>query len=124
MKTITECIPIIPVNDLTRAQGFYAETLGFSVDFDFEDVVGLLHGSVLIYLISAASPNCRQPAGSANLNFLVDEVDELFDRCKEADTTILVEPEDRPYGQRDFAVKDPDGNVLFFACGLEEQSGR
>jgi len=50
---------------------------------------------------------------------MVDEVDELFSRCHEAGAEILIKPEDRAYGQRDFAIKDPDGNVLVFACGLD-----
>jgi len=29
---------------------------------------------------------------------------------------VIVEPGDRDYGQRDFAIRDPDGNVLVFGC--------
>ena len=118
MEQIKECIPIVTVSRIEQSKTFYTETLGFKVDFDTGEVAGLLHGNVMIYLVSELSENRRQPAGSANLNFLVDEVDELFCRCVESGAEILVIPEDRTYGQRDFAIKDSDGNVLVFACGL------
>lgn len=116
MNQINECIPIVTVSEIDQSKAFYAETLGFHVDFDAGEVAGMLHGNVMIYLISESSENRRQPAGSSNLNFIVDEVDDLFARCREAGAEVIVEPGDRPYGQRDFAIRDRDGNVLVFGC--------
>ena len=115
---ISECIPIVSVSCIETAKSFFVDLLGFTVDFEVDAVVGLLHGSVLIYCIAENSENNRQPAGSANLNFMMDEVDELYSRCLAADVEILVEPDNRTYGQRDFAVRDQDGNVMVFSCGL------
>ena len=116
MNRISECIPIITVSSVDEAKLFYTDALGFRVDFDAGEVVGLLHGDVMIYLISDASANRRQEAGTANLNFMVDEVDDLFEQCRAAGAEVLVEPGDRSYGQRDFAIRDHDGNVLVFGC--------
>ena len=91
-------------------------SLGFKVDFDAGEIAGLLHGSVMIYLIDQSSENQRQPAGSANLSFMTNEVDKLCERCRGAGADVFVEPDDRPYDQRDFAIRDRDGNVLVFAC--------
>ena len=121
MKQITECIPIVTVSDIAKSMSFYTDTLGFRIDFDAGEVSGLLHGNVLIYLIAESSENKRKPAGSANLCFMVDEVDELYERCCAAGSEVLVKPGDRVYGQRDFAISDRDGNVLVFACGLASQ---
>ena len=115
---ISECIPIVSVSSIEAAKSFFVDLLGFTVDFEVDDVVGLLHGSVLIYCIAENCENNRQPAGSANLNFMVDEVDELYSRCVAAHVEILVEPDNRTYGQRDFAVRDQDGNVMVFSCSL------
>ena len=117
MQHISECIPIITIAEMERAKAFYSGVLGFRIDFDAGEVAGLLHGNVMIYLIAESSEHQRQPAGSANLNFMVDEVDGLYERCREAGVEVLVEPGDRVYGQRDFAIRDADGNVLVFACG-------
>ena len=103
---------------IDNARKFYVDVIGFSIDFDAGDVVGLLKDEVLIMLISEKSENVRQPAGSSNVSFLTYEVDALYDRCVAARADILVAPGDRPYGQRDFAVKDPDGSVLNFGCAV------
>mgnify|MGYP003327258159 FL=1 len=69
------------------------------------DVVGL-------HLISTSSPNARQPSGSGYLSLLVDQVDDLYQRLKGFDVEIVVPPDDRDYGLRDFMIKEPEGNVL------------
>ena len=118
MKNINECIPIVSVSSIEAAKVWFGDLLGFKVDFDAGEVVGLLHGNIVIYCITDTSENNRQPAGSANLNFMVDEVDDLYDKCVAVGIEVLVEPGDRPYGQRDFAIRDHDGNVYVFSCGL------
>lgn len=37
-----------------------------------------------------------------------------------ANAEVIIEPGNRPYGQRDFAIKDADGNVLNFACDVRQ----
>lgn len=113
-----DCIPIIAVRNLERAKTFYMGLLGFGLDFDGSEVVGLLKDRVQIYLIVESSKNTRQEPGTGNLIILTHEVDELFERCRSAGVDVIVEPDDRPYGQRDFALRDPDGNVLIFACNI------
>ena len=70
--------------------------------------------NVLIYLIAESSENKRKPGGSANLSFMVDEVDELYERCCAAGSEVLVKPGDRVYGQRDFAISDCDAQKVGF----------
>ena len=115
---ISECIPIVSVSSIEAAKSFFVDLLGLTIDFEVDAVVGLLHGSVLIYCIAENSENNRQPAGSANLNFMMDEVDELYSRCVTAHVEILVEPDHSTYCQLDFAVLDQDVNVIVFSCGL------
>ena len=40
------------------------------------------------------------------------EVDELYDRWREAGAKIVAEPEDKPWRLREFRVADLDGNQL------------
>ena len=120
MTRFVECNPIVTVSDVSAAKRFYLDALGFSVDFDAGEVLGLVKDEVLILLISQDSENVRQLPGSSIISFLTDEVDLLYDQCVAASADILVEPEDRPYGQRDFSVRDPDGSVLVFGCAIPE----
>jgi uncharacterized glyoxalase superfamily protein PhnB len=44
----------------------------------------------------------------------VDEVDSLHDRAKSAGAEIVMAPQDQDYGSRDFAARDPEGNIWSF----------
>jgi catechol 2,3-dioxygenase-like lactoylglutathione lyase family enzyme len=119
MTQFKDCIPIITVRDVKRATSFYVDVLGFSVDFETgapDFVTGLFKDAVQVMLIGSDGVNVRQRPGTANVNFFADEVDDLFSACRNAAVEVIVEPGDRDYGQRDFAIRDPDGNVLVFGC--------
>ena len=45
---------------------------------------------------------------------VVDEPDALFERAKGAGAEVVMEPTDQDYGSRDFAVRDPEGNLWSF----------
>ena|SRR6266566_2424155 len=45
----------------------------------------------------------------------VDDVDAHFRRAKEAGAEVTREPEDQPYGDRNYAAKDPEGHDWFFS---------
>jgi uncharacterized glyoxalase superfamily protein PhnB len=40
------------------------------------------------------------------------EVDDLYQRWKEAGANVLAAPEDKPWHLREFTAADPDGNQL------------
>jgi uncharacterized glyoxalase superfamily protein PhnB len=44
----------------------------------------------------------------------IDEVDSLHDRARDAGAEISMELTDQDYGSRDFAARDPEGNVWSF----------
>ena len=45
----------------------------------------------------------------------VDDVDAHFERAKGSGATILSEPEDTPYGDRNYRVEDLEGHRWMFA---------
>ncbi len=47
---------------------------------------------------------------------MVDDVDSLYRRATDNDVTIVHDICDRPYGLRDFIIRDPDGFRLRFAA--------
>jgi len=110
-------VPAIPVADAARAKAFYVDALGFEVDWEWSDVPGepaflqLSRAGLSLYL--SERPD-RGPAGGLTYLY-VGDVDawraELRDRGLEEDS----EPCDRPWGNREWVVKDPDGNRLCFA---------
>ena len=47
---------------------------------------------------------------------MVDDVDAMYRRATDNDITIVHDIGDRPYGLRDFIIRDPDGFRLRFAA--------
>jgi uncharacterized glyoxalase superfamily protein PhnB len=46
------------------------------------------------------------------INLATEDLDGTFDRVQASDAEIVQEPTDQPYGVRDFAVRDPAGNMV------------
>lgn len=51
---------------------------------------------------------------SVCLDFLVDDVDAILPRLREAVTEFVSGPQDLPWGNRSVLFRDPDGNLVNF----------
>ncbi len=54
------------------------------------------------------------PPGSSACYVVTDDPDALFARASGAGAIVVREPNDTDYGSRDFAVRDPEGNLWSF----------
>ena len=123
MKTkFRKTTPILTVGDVSRSIDFFVNALGLKLDFVYGEpsfYAGLYSNDLEIHIINENSSNARQPAGKSNLSILVDEVDNLYNNLKERGVEILITPEDRDYGLRDFSCTDPDGNIFNFGVEVD-----
>jgi catechol 2,3-dioxygenase-like lactoylglutathione lyase family enzyme len=115
--TFQKVIPVLAVRNVTDAIAFYTAKLGFelrgtdrSQDPNYA-VVG--RGGVRLHLQWHDEPDF---AGEMpELRFVIDDVDTLFEEYRTKDVfhsrTAL---RDTPWGTREFAFYDPDGNGLIF----------
>ncbi len=55
----------------------------------------------------------REP-GTAGTHVVTNQVDALYDRVKRSGAEIVSELADRRYGNREFCVADPEGNLWSF----------
>jgi uncharacterized glyoxalase superfamily protein PhnB len=46
------------------------------------------------------------------VHFRTDDLDGAFEKAREAGAEIVQEPTEQPWGTRDFAVRDPSGNLV------------
>jgi len=102
---------------LTETRDFYVNTLGFGVTFENEFYV-LLHTPGGKSEISFLLPNhpSQQPLFHAPfpgkgvyLTLEVADVDTLYDELKRKGVTIRIALRDEPWGDRHFAIEDPNG---------------
>jgi uncharacterized glyoxalase superfamily protein PhnB len=52
----------------------------------------------------------------------VDDVDAHCERARAGGATITMEPTDRPFGDRQYEAKDPQGHTWFFASPISDES--
>ena len=124
--TLSQCFVI--VHDPEEALSFYRDTLGLELRNDVAN-----EGFRWITVGSAAQPQINivltnylngSPAdvdavaglvakGALNgVHFHTDDLDKTFAQVRDAGAEIVQEPTDQPWGTRDFAVRDPSGNLV------------
>lgn len=108
--------PALYVTDVGEAVAFYTGKLGFRSDFAWEDpptMAGLSLDRVQLFL-QRGTPN---PSGGW-VAFVVSDADELFAFHQANGVEIVEPPADRPWGLRDYTVRDLHGHYLSFAHHL------
>ena len=104
--------PSLRVSNVLAAAEFYAGKLGFTVSFTWGEPVrmaGVSLGNTQMFLELAET----KPAETL-IYFVVGNADELYEYHRANGVEIVIAPEDREYGMRDYAVRDLDGHRLSF----------
>jgi uncharacterized glyoxalase superfamily protein PhnB len=128
--TIQRVIVLLVYEDIPAAHDFLVEAFGFTPGFVHRDAGGkAVHGEVragelTIWLHRAvaefkmASPRAL-PASSAGLVVHVDDVDAHYEHARYRGGHIEGPPQDKPYGQREYGVTDPEGHRWWFATPVK-----
>ena len=119
-KDFNDCTPILVVEDVEASVAYYRDALGFTVDFTFgapPTYAGVYRGRVLLHLQAASV--AERPTGASAVYVYVEDADRTHAELRERGARIDGEPQDYPYGLRDFNVRDLDGNRLVVASPTE-----
>ena len=101
--------PSLFVADVARSTAFYRDVIGMPVHVEFPDGSFAMlggHGAAELALVAHDAP----PQGEAYL--YVRGVEALLARCEAAGFEITRPLETKPWGLRDFVVRDPDGHLI------------
>lgn len=127
-----QMIPEFDVFSLDETLHFYVDLIGFKVVYDRpEDKFAFIELEDVQIMVQEIDPDSSKwdtgtldyPLGRG-INFQIDvkNIDEIYNKLKEADYKIFVEMEDHFYrkddemlGEREFLVQDPNGFLLRFA---------
>jgi uncharacterized glyoxalase superfamily protein PhnB len=104
---------VLPVSDVSAAVDFYTNKLGFSEGFTLPTIAGVNLGHVQIFL-EQGNPN---PDG-CSVYFVIGDADELCEFQRANGVEIVEPPGDRPWGLRDYTVRDLYGYSLVFGHRL------
>jgi uncharacterized glyoxalase superfamily protein PhnB len=108
---IESLAPVLQVNDVSAALAYYRDTLGFAVDFTWQEpatYAGLTLGAVCLHLAKG------EPRSPAVVCFFCTGLDSLFQQFMTCGARIERPISVEPYGMREFAVTDLDGHRLIF----------
>ena len=116
--------PVLAVPDVHETVAFYRDKLGFHVDF--------VHGDPPVHARVCADPSYSsptvhirfeplEPGASPNPSVYLwlhvgTGLDQLFQLYKARGVEVIREPEDRPWGLRQFVVKDCNGYLVSFSA--------
>jgi catechol 2,3-dioxygenase-like lactoylglutathione lyase family enzyme len=123
---LSQCFVIVTDPDL--ALDFYRDALGLEVrndvasgGFRWITVGAPSQPGVSIVLTNylngspadAEAVTALVAKGALNgVHFHTDDLDAAFAQMQEAGSEVVSEPADQPWGTRDFAVRDPSGNLI------------
>ena len=115
------------VADTARATGFYSDVLGFEVAAEFGDsdgstyvelrngdaIIGVQREDALEHAVAEGDPAVfRSPPSGVELVLEVGDVQAYRRRVQASGYPIATEVEERPWGEVDFRLRDPDGYYL------------
>jgi uncharacterized glyoxalase superfamily protein PhnB len=121
-----DTIPVLACSDIAAEHDFLVHVLRFvSGGLERAPDGTVVHAEVRageqrIWLhLTSESAKLATPAtlGAAGGGIVVHvkDVDAHFKAARRAGATILIEPTDQDYGQREYAVRDPDGHSWWIA---------
>jgi len=100
------------VSDLKRAAEFYEDILGLEKKYEYSSYAGFECGGVEIGLIPKPDRERKSSLLSPSVEFLVDNVGAVYSELKRKRMKVIEELHDEPWGGREAAFADPDGNIL------------
>lgn len=102
---------------IVESKNFYKDLLGFGITYENEFYL-LMHTpdkqaeiSFLLPYHATQNPVFHKPFNGQGvyLTVEVDDVDTLYTEMKKKEVDIVVELKDEPWGDRHFAIRDPNG---------------
>ena len=111
MNLIGQPVPELPVADVERAQQHYRDALGFEVGWLYpgKEIGAVSRGDVAIFFRK------RKPPFEPAVHWVfAEDIDASYQELKSLGANIVDPLEKKPWGLRQFTVKDLDGNLFYF----------
>lgn len=107
-------VPELPVRDVERAQEHYRDVFGLEIGWltEDKDIGAVSGGDVAIFFRK------RVPPFEAGIHWVfTEDLDSTYEGFKARGALIADPLETKPWGLRQFTVKDLDGNLFHFHAG-------
>lgn len=118
-SVMVDAYPMFPCTDVARSVAFYETQLAFTIVFrQGDEYARLQRDSVVLDLWKCTDPSMK--GNEPGCRLMVEDIDTLFEEFNakipnsgiDAGRPALTSIELKPWGMKEFAVLDPDNNVL------------
>jgi PhnB protein len=121
--------PYLLYEDLPGAVDWLSKAFGFRLRYAMPEGkithAEMQLGEDGLIMVGYPGPQYRNPKHTGivtqNLYVRVENVDEHFGRAVQAGAVVLEEPTDQPYGDRRYAVEDPEGHHWYFGEAISHK---
>jgi len=118
---LTEISPKLPMRDKVITKAYYINKLGFQLvsEHDFAGYLMLQKDNIQIHFFEFRELNPKENYGQVYIR--TNAIDTLYQSF--LDDQIAIHPnghlETKPWGQKEFALLDPDNNLLTFGASID-----
>ena len=111
LTSICQPVPELPVADVECAQQHYRDALGFEIGWLSPDkgIGAVSRGKVAIFFRRS-----EPPFESAIHWVFAEDIDATYRELQSLGANVVEPLEKKPWGLRQFTVKDLDGNLFYF----------
>ncbi|MCC7244896.1 MAG: VOC family protein [Saprospiraceae bacterium] len=115
---LKEISPKLPMRNKEITKEFYVNKLGFEVwgNADFEGYLMLKKDSIQMHFFSHPDLNPYETYGQVYIR--TGDIDAFYQLLLDNNVKIQGKIENKPWGQREFSLIDPDHNLLTFGQEL------
>jgi predicted enzyme related to lactoylglutathione lyase len=111
----------IITGDIKRLVEFFEKATAIPAKWSTEDFAEIVTNSFTLAIgstrtLSFFGEGVAQPANNKSviIEFLVENVDDEYERIKDLTSDIVQKPTTMPWGNRSLLFRDPDGNLINF----------
>jgi catechol 2,3-dioxygenase-like lactoylglutathione lyase family enzyme len=112
---LRQVMPNMPMSDVHAGVAYYRDVLGFTVNYEQDDLGVMDRDEVRIVLVART----EKFTGIGSCYVYVRDVDALHDELRGKGANVLDEPLSMPWGLRQFHMLDSDGNEITFGQPFE-----
>lgn len=112
LSSISPPVPELPVADVERAQQHYRDALGFEIGWLYpgKEIGAVSRDNEMVIFFRKRTP----PFEPAIHWVFAADVDATYNELRSSGANIVEPLEEKPWGLRQFTVKDLDGNLFYF----------
>jgi len=115
--------------DIKRLVKFFEDATGITAKWATDDFAELIAESFTLAIGSTRTlaffvEGVAEPASNKSMiiEFLVEHVDDDYERIKGLTNDIVQQPTTMPWGNRSLLFRDPDGNLINFFTPVSEEA--